>query len=345
MKQGPSRARASSNGLVEMSADDLDMTQPFSSSLAFPADSATLDGTSRIRADQLFSPHGDLGAPAALKNYSPNTNQGVSARYVGLMYLYHQPALSVLIVSRLLSDSPNEMATDQLNSFLDTRSSSRVLPAFDSQVRQRPDDSAQHSMGELEVAQPAPVAGSHPQTVPGPMNPTVSSVPALHHNLEQGSYFGPTSPLHLSSPPDQPQLRCEEPVIPGITLDSDSGQLRSLLLRSYFNYQDLWLPVVHQENFMAHRAIGKRSQWYSTFLESVLLAYGARSSTSSAIRALRDKYFERAKADMVHELEDVTAASLQGFLLLSEYDVTQGHEKEGWILCGETPSSTHRRAC
>lgn len=152
------------------------------------------------------------------------------------------------------------------------------------------------------------------------------------------SYFGLTSQLYLSSHRDPPPETTskEESLASAIHLHSDSEQLISLLLRSFFRDQRLWVDVVHEKTFRTHRERRARSQWYCTFLESVLLACGARGSTSSTVRSLRYEYAKRAKAELLTEIESPTPASMQGCLLLSEYEVSQGNDRFGWMLCGET---------
>lgn len=155
---------------------------------------------------------------------------------------------------------------------------------------------------------------------------------------KQTSFFGPTSQMHVASLLEfaiESGFESDESAAPGIAIDMNSTQLRSHLLQTYFKYQNLWaLNVVHMETFMRHRAIGTPSRWYSSFLESVLLACAARLSTSGTVRALAPHYAKQAKVDILRELETPTAASLQGLLMLSEYEVTQAHDKIGWMLCG-----------
>jgi hypothetical protein len=108
------------------------------------------------------------------------------------------------------------------------------------------------------------------------------------------------------------------------------------MLRSHFKYQTLWATVVDKEVFFDHRTRGT-SFWYSSFLETVLLASAARLSTSDDIRSLSHKYAARARQGIPLALETPSAASLQGFLLLSEFEVTQGRDRIGWMLCGMFP--------
>ena len=161
------------------------------------------------------------------------------------------------------------------------------------------------------------------------------SPPSGKASDDQPSFFGLTSQPHVGSPvPQELDPLPDEFTTLGIAVDTNSTQLRDHLLQSYFKYQPLWVNVVDRKNFMAHRTIGAPSRWYSDFLEYTMLACAARLSTSGAIRALSREYVKLAKGEILVALDNPTPASLQGYLLLSEYEVTQGHDRSGWMLCG-----------
>ena len=174
-------------------------------------------------------------------------------------------------------------------------------------------------------------------------HPEIIATPSPPAPSDNAAFFGLTSQPHVWSPVEQLTLTgtnesehaFDDPEIPDIGVDMHSTQLKTHLLRAYFKYQPLWLSVVNKGVFMTHRKKGVQSQWYSNFLESVLLACAARLSTSSAVRALRHEYAKEARADMLPALGYPSAASLQGFLMLSEFEVTQGNDRLGWMLCGQ----------
>jgi hypothetical protein len=166
---------------------------------------------------------------------------------------------------------------------------------------------------------------------------------ADHHNLRHRTpvsrdpdiYFGPTSQLYVSAPSDQlsvavpPDVSCFEP-----TVNIDSTPLHVRLLQSYWKYQTLSVRVIDEELFMEHRKSKVRSEYYSRFLESALLACSTRSSTSEVVRRLGLQYAHRAKAELVSELEQPNISTLQGLLLLSDFEMAGGHDRVGWIYCG-----------
>lgn len=156
--------------------------------------------------------------------------------------------------------------------------------------------------------------------------------------MQNPGALGPTSQYHLRLSGTQLQPPCTEPddlADFGISVDINSAQVKSRLLQSFFRYQTLWVSVVDEELFYEHQKSGEPSMWYSTFLETVMLACAARLSTSSAVRSLGERYSTQAKVNTLQALESPSAASMQGFMLLSEYEVTHGRDRIGWQLCGK----------
>ncbi|CAK7234704.1 hypothetical protein SBRCBS47491_009039 [Sporothrix bragantina] len=160
------------------------------------------------------------------------------------------------------------------------------------------------------------------------------------------SFYGATSHPHVvsqdsrdaSQQPNHMTIFDELDAV-GIDLDINSPHLRATLLQLFFKYQILWVSVVDKEAFLSHQALQNSSphqplRWYSKFLESTMLACGARLSTSKAVRALGSKYCDWAKTELVQAMSEPTPANLQGFLLMSEYEVTRGNNRLGWMLCG-----------
>ncbi|EQB44733.1 hypothetical protein CGLO_16486 [Colletotrichum gloeosporioides Cg-14] len=61
-----------------------------------------------------------------------------------------------------------------------------------------------------------------------------------------------------------------------------------------------------------------------------MLACATRIRTSSSVRKLGRAYADLAKKDIVFELERPTIATLQGFLLLSDFEATSARDRIGW---------------
>jgi len=177
------------------------------------------------------------------------------------------------------------------------------------------------------------------QTLPVSTSTLVRGKSPEKSNTSAGSpsFYGATSHLHVVSPSRDSGLNSlDEAETVEIDLDPTSPHLRDDLFQSFFKYQTLWVDVVNKESFLTHQAHGNPSRWYCEFLENAILASSTRLSTSKAVRALGSKYFESAKEEALSAISEPTPAALQGFLLLSEYEVTQGNDRPGWMYCGKS---------
>ena len=126
-----------------------------------------------------------------------------------------------------------------------------------------------------------------------------------------------------------------DPAFPEVQIDMDGPRLKVELINNYCSFQTLSVTLIQRETFLSHRDLGLRSQHYSTFLENSLLACSARLSTSAAVRALGESYARSAKSEIVSELENPNMATLQGMLLLSDFEMTEARDRVGWMYCGE----------
>ncbi|OAL44221.1 hypothetical protein IQ07DRAFT_649271 [Pyrenochaeta sp. DS3sAY3a] len=152
---------------------------------------------------------------------------------------------------------------------------------------------------------------------------------------DESRFYGPTSQPYLHSTHEESPLSTTNDLGDDSTLDIDLMQVRRLLFENYWAIHALAAKVIiNKKRFMADRVIGKRSQYYSTFLENALLAIATRTSTSRAMRELGKQFLERARAEVSFELEHLNVASMQGFLLLSDYEATRGRDRLGWMYCG-----------
>lgn len=174
--------------------------------------------------------------------------------------------------------------------------------------------------------------------------PTPTSVNQRSSEDTRGSspsFYGATSHPHVVSSREECRLTSSNEVdAVDIDLDPASSHLRDHLLQSFFKYQTLWVDIVDKESFLTHQAEGSQSRWYSKFLENAMLACGTRLSTSRSVRALGSRYCEWAKNGALMAVSEPTPANLQGFLLLSEYEVTQGSDRPGWMFCGRCTMKT-----
>lgn len=86
---------------------------------------------------------------------------------------------------------------------------------------------------------------------------------------------------------------------------------------------------------MRDRKLNHSSQLYSPFLEEIMLACAARDSTSKTMQSAGTVFAQRAKATLVHYLQDPTIAVVQGLILLGAFEVTTGNVNLGWTFHGK----------
>ncbi|RVX70490.1 hypothetical protein B0A52_05141 [Exophiala mesophila] len=147
-------------------------------------------------------------------------------------------------------------------------------------------------------------------------------------------FYGPTCPLHVSSPHQAIRNPPREvSSYRDAQIDMDSCRLKDMLFNAYFSFQTLSVKIVDQQKFLSDNQIGVRSHYYSSFLENSLLACSSRLSTSRAVRNLGPNYCQRAKTEIVPELENPNLATLRGMLLLSDFEMSQGRDRVGWMYC------------
>ncbi|KAK3652919.1 hypothetical protein LTR56_004867 [Elasticomyces elasticus] len=166
--------------------------------------------------------------------------------------------------------------------------------------------------------------------ISGQVSRVVGPTPQYHARSS-----GMTQPYHRHQHlhHGQPYTTIDESNDVEIAVGTNTAHLKRKLLQSFFRYQPLWVTAVDEELFWEYREGRVSSMWYSDFLEASMLACAARLSSSSAVRSLGQQYSTQAKAEITRALENPSAASLQGFLMLSEYEVSQGRDSMGWQLC------------
>lgn len=157
-------------------------------------------------------------------------------------------------------------------------------------------------------------------------------------------YYGPTTQLYLqsSSDTDADRRSSTATTVIDFVIDMDSPQLRESLIQLSWSYYSRSVSIIDEQLFMAHRKTKERSQYYSNFLECALLACVTRIRTSQAMRPLGRSYADRAKQDLVYELENPTIATVQGLLLLSEFEATSARDRIGWTYSGTSLNHAHR---
>lgn len=154
----------------------------------------------------------------------------------------------------------------------------------------------------------------------------------------QPRLYGPTSQPYIQR--HSVAVETEEAAEDDEGLNIDSAPLRALLFHTYWKIQPHSIIIVDEGFFVQGRDAGRRSEYYSSFLEDAVLACATRLSTSHGVRALGAKYVERAKAAIANELERPNTATLQGFLLLSDFEATRGRDRLGYLYSGKNKLSS-----
>lgn len=120
-------------------------------------------------------------------------------------------------------------------------------------------------------------------------------------------------------------------------LNLDSSQVQKVLLQIAWRDLSLQTKLVHEQYFLSHRDLGMRSEYYSPFLENTLLACASRMSTLTAIRNLGTSYIDRAVKYIPMELENPALSTVQGLLLLADFEATRDRDRLGWTYMGQQP--------
>lgn len=149
----------------------------------------------------------------------------------------------------------------------------------------------------------------------------------------QPRLYGPTSQPYIQR--HSVQVESGDLTSDDQSLNIDSTPLRAVLFTTYWKIQPHSIIIVDETLFTEGREAGHRSEYYSAFLGDAVLACATRLSTSDGVRALGARYVDRAKAAITMELERPNTATLQGFLLLSDFEATRGRDRLGYLYSGK----------
>lgn len=176
-------------------------------------------------------------------------------------------------------------------------------------------------------------------TSSGPSLPEEEPAKSWEADLKDGSlrFYGPATRSHSQlAVTDLWSSENDDDFDLNPVVNLDSSQLQNMLFSAFWSWNSLTLAVtiVDEALFTMHRARGVPSQYYSKFLEDIILASSSRMSSSPSIRKIGQKYANRAKTSVLHQLESPTIAAVQGFLLLCDFESTSGTERIGWTYSG-----------
>lgn len=187
------------------------------------------------------------------------------------------------------------------------------------------------------------------QTQRSPGQQTVSTEddnPTLECDEQNGQprFYGPTSQLHIRS--NSLAVDQEADLNASISangLKTASSRVKEVLIQGFWESQPLSQAIVERTRFEDGRKTGMRGEYWSSFLENALLACASRMRTSPDVRALGPRYCEQATSMMLEEMQNPKIATIQGLLLLSDFEATRGRDSLGYLYCGESRLRTSRR--
>lgn len=266
----------------------------------------------------------------------------LSARPDTLQGYYHTPDYSSVNVTTA-SQMPTPFSMDSLQRPL---SSWKDVPQASTISNTQPattDTSESLHQRITSNVKERDILGSEPSRMP------LSPEPLIHARPGSPSYeedrqvkekvrlrcFGPTCPLHVLLRPNPPDPLSTIKDQDRYLLSLDSDQFQKELLSIYWEFQSLSVTVVNKDVFTEHLSHATPSEYYSEFLLNCILACAVRLSTRVAIRKLSFLYIKRAKENLVDALEQATIATLQGFCLLSDLEMTSGRDQAGWLYAGK----------
>lgn len=188
-----------------------------------------------------------------------------------------------------------------------------------------------------------PVAGS-PEDFKSP----TSDVPARrlaagHTRLtadEKGQlrYFGYSSLLRMVSvlpAPSPPKSEMSEALAVEIEAMADAEMTQLRLIDLFFTYQHAAHPVLDEQSFRDSYRSGKRSEYYSAFLLNSVLLRAVKFDDHPDTEQLRDVYLRRARADLLHEIENPSISTIPALTLFGSCLAGQGSDRACWVYPGE----------
>lgn len=153
----------------------------------------------------------------------------------------------------------------------------------------------------------------------------------------QFHYFGYTSNLQVVArfpPTSSPCSKLPDPRDSSLEALADSESIKSQLLDLYFTYQNPATLIIEHEKFMKDYRQGQKSSYFSTFLLNCILLRGIRLSDDPRVKSLDNIYLQRAKVELLGELENPNIATIQALCLFGHYQGSWGNDRACWLYPG-----------
>lgn len=150
-------------------------------------------------------------------------------------------------------------------------------------------------------------------------------------NSQNMSVYGPTSVFehHLVD-----GVRNETHIEEILRLQKDPHVVQSIKLFFRWQYPDLYSFVVREAFLIEFFTPIARPVYCSTELVLAICALGSRMSTDPLLSEKSMQYYSEAKALVLRRMDKAEISTMQAFLLLAFFDISNGNNTSGWMLSG-----------
>lgn len=142
-----------------------------------------------------------------------------------------------------------------------------------------------------------------------------------HHDLVMPTRWLDSRPLEYF--PDLLETLCDTP------------EFRAKHLERWWKFQESSVYLMDPKLFMAGYQSRARNHHFSNFALNAMMACSLRLDHDQSIRRLSRAYSERAKQDIGDGLSNPNMSVVHAFVLLSDYECTNGREELGWVYIGK----------
>lgn len=116
---------------------------------------------------------------------------------------------------------------------------------------------------------------------------------------------------------------------------ADNPQTQSRLIDLFFKYQNASIPILDEEVFRLGYIMGERSDYFSRFLLYSLFLRSLNFDDDLLHReTLATIYMQRAKAELLFEMENPTIATIPALCLFGYYLAGLGSDRACWLYPG-----------
>lgn len=152
-------------------------------------------------------------------------------------------------------------------------------------------------------------------------------------------FFGYSSNLQIVSfLPASPQAVDPQSPSQATTMEveelANSKDIKDHLIGLYFTYQHPALPFLDEDTFKEGYSKASRSQYFSQFLLYSVLLRALRLSKRSGVHDLGAIFLQRAKAELLMELENPNISTIQALCIFGHYLGSLCDDRSCWLFPG-----------